>query len=727
VNPAEKGIIEELAALLGIEPEYYDNWGRRHETSPETKAAIIRSMGIEDPRSHLSDLKLRPWNRFIEPVMVVSVNRQPSAIPVYLPLEEGKEGDANLTWYIEDESGGRESREFRGLRPVDSTTIGDVRHVRVDLPNEANREMGYYTLHVTCTTPDSEFSGKTKLIVTPDRCYLPEVRTWGISISLYSIRSTGNWGMGDLSDLKDFISWTARELGGDFVGINPLHAIPNRMPYGISPYSPTSRLYRNCLYIDVENELKGTAEGKKLLKDPDFTNDIAYLKDTKLIDYERAALVKKRALRAAFSRFKNKHIKKGSREAEDFRLYMEEEGRALENFATFMALEEHLRAENQGLYRWQDWPAKYRSPDAPAVEKFRKDREDDVLFYKYVQWLMERQLREVRDASEGMRIGIYQDLALGSLGEGSDAWSCPDVFSFGVTAGAPPDAFNLNGQDWGIPPFIPHRLRESGYELFMQTIRKNLKYSGALRIDHALGLFRLFFIPQGMSPKDGTYVRYPAEDLLRIICLESVRNRAVIIAEDLGTIGEEVREALFRFGMLSYRLFYFERDWNTFAFLPPHAYPEKAFTAVTTHDLPTIYGYWAGRDIEAKKDLGLYPDEEARNRDAEERKRDKQLILDALNDFLPEGFPRGAESVPVMTPELSLSIHRSLARTPCMLVSTSLDDAIASLNQQNMPGTIDSHPNWRQKTPLELGELFDLRNFRELARMFGEESRGRQI
>jgi 4-alpha-glucanotransferase len=724
--PTEDDIIEELAALLGIEPEYYDNWGGKHVTSPEVKTAIIRSMGIGDPAAYLADLRLRPWNRLIDTAMVVSVNDQPQDIPIHLPLDEGMEAETFLKWHIEDESGNREAREFKRLRPADSTTIDGTRHVRIDLPNETDREMGYYTVEVTCSTPASEFSGTMKLIITPDRCYPPGIRTWGISLNLYSIRSGRNWGVGDLTDLRNIIGWTAKDLGGDFIGINPLHAIPNRMPYGISPYSSTSRLYRSFLYIDVERLLKGTPDGEKLLRDPGFRKDIDSLRDTELINYEKSASVKRRALRTAFSAFKKGHIAPGSREAGDFNDFMDEEGPTLENFATFMALEEHLREKNEVLYSWQDWPAEYQSPVSPAVEEFKNGHRDDILFYQYVQWLLDRQLREAQEAAGDMLVGIYQDLAVGSSGEGSDAWSFPEVFALGVTTGAPPDAFNLNGQDWGFPPFIPHKLRESGYELFIQTIRKNLRYSGALRIDHALGLFRLFFIPGGMSPEGGTYVRYPAEDLLRIISLESVRNRTVIIAEDLGTIGEEVREALSEHGMLSYRLFYFERDWNTYTFLPPQAYPEMAFTAVTTHDLPTVYGYWAGRDIEVKKELGLYPDEEAPVRDTGDRKRDRQFMLDVLSDCLSEGFPRDAGLVPAMTPELSLAIHRFLAQTPCMLVSVSLDDVIAVVDQQNMPGTIDTHPNWRQKSPLELEELFARQVFHDLDVMFGEETRGRK-
>jgi (1->4)-alpha-D-glucan 1-alpha-D-glucosylmutase len=322
-----------------------------------------------------------------------------------------------------------------------------------------------------------------------------------------------------------------------------------------------------------------------------------------------------------------------------------------------------------------------------------------------------------------MDIGLYTDFAVGSSGGGSDAWGYPGLFAMGVTAGAPPDAFSIKGQDWGFPPLIPEMARESGYELFIRTIRQNMRHAGALRVDHALGLFRLFWIPGGMTPEEGAYVRYPYEDLLRIIALESVRNRAVIIAEDLGTIGEKVREALDSSGMLSYRLFYFERDWPNPMFLPPGTYPEMALTAVNTHDLPTLSGYWAGRDIEVKRRLGIYPDEEALRKDLEERGRDRQYMLDALGEFLPVGFPRSAAEVPEMTPELSLAVHAFLARTPSRLVSVSLEDIQGALDQQNLPGLAKGHPNWRRKAPLMLQELMAGGQARAIAGVFRRESR----
>ncbi len=715
-QPEGAGPVDELAALLGVEAQYYDIWGNLHTTPLETKKAIVGAMGVKSPSSALRERKLRPWNRLIEPVLVVSVNDQPSSLPIHFPLEESREDDVVLHIRFGGEGGHIEERTLRGVSPALAREIEGRRHVRVEIPCETRKDIGYYGIEVEVATPSLSLSGAMRLIVAPERCHVPDVRTWGVSLNLYSVRSGRNWGHGDLGDLREILRWVKTDLGGGFVGINPLHA-----GQGISPYSPMSRLYGNYLYLDMESLLGEFPEAAKLAGR--HSGEIRELNENDLLDYDKCARLKLEMLEAVFDSFLEKHLTGDTPEAREFREYVESEGGPLEDFATFMALDEHLREERgTSADGWRDWPLRYRDPRGAAVEEFRNAHKDRVLFHRFLQWLLDRQMLEVRREAADMPVGILSDLAVGSTARGSDAWSCPGVFAFGVSAGAPPDAFSLNGQNWGFPPLIPEKLRETGYELFIQTIRKNLRRSRALRIDHALGLFRLFWIPEGMAPQNGTYVRYPHEDLLRIIALESALSGASVIAEDLGTIGEEVREALHQNGMLSYRLFYFERDWTSGAFLRPEVYPEMAVTAVTTHDLPTLRGYWSGRDVEVKNRLGIY-DGEAKRKDREDRERDRQLMLDALTDLLPEGFPRETKHVPEMSPELFLAIHRFLARTPSRLVSVSLDDIMGALDQQNMPGTLEGYPNWRRKAALGLGELLRNDSAVALARMFREEGR----
>ena len=573
-----------------------------------------------------------------------------------------------------------------------------------------------------------------RLIITPDECYLPsdqqDGRTWGLSINLYAIRSARNWGIGDFTDLKKIVQWVA-DLKGAFVGINPLHALPNARPFGISPYSPISRLYRNFIYLDVENipEMMGP-EGAGILTADTITREREELRKATLLDYEKVSSLKDKILRKAFDLFYEKHYKRNTLRGRDFRRYRSGEGTALESFATYMAIAEFFQGHRAGPetgvsspdYSWQEWPEEYRSLSSKTVRRFRKDKKKGILFYQYVQWLIDEQMKEIAEKARdlNMAIGLYHDLAVGSVGGGSDAWSYQNAIAEGADVGAPPDDFSLNGQNWGFPPLIPEKLKETGYQLFIETIRKNMKYGGALRIDHALGMFRLFWIPRGMSAAKGAYLRCPSEDLLRIIALESVLNRTMVIAEDLGTIGEDARGILQRFKMLSYRLFYFERNYPDPSFLPPEKYPDIAVCAVTTHDLPTLYGYWAGRDLEIKKQLGLYRGDPLWQEHLIGREMDRRRILDALKSeglFL-DNYPAEPTMIPEMTPELCLAVYRYLALTPCRLVLVSLDDVIGAMDQQNMPGTVDEYPNWMRKIAQTLEEIVSDKSFLSLSEMF---------
>jgi 4-alpha-glucanotransferase len=560
-------------------------------------------------------------------------------------------------------------------------------------------------------------------IVAPERCYLPpklhgQGRTWGLSVNLYALRSARNHGIGDLTDLKNVVEWVGGKLGGGFVAVNPLHAISNQMPYGISPYSPVSRLYTNLIYLDIEGveDVRRSSRVRSIMEGSGYRNEMKRLKESDLIDYEGVFRLKRKVLRAAFQFYLEEHHERKTHRSRRFREFMRTEGALLDTYATYMALDEHFR--EVGLFYWKGWPGGYQSPDSDEVQDFRDRQSEKILFHKYLQWIVHEQLQDVitKAAELGMVIGIYRDLAVGSTSGGSDVWSSQRVFATGMDVGAPPDDFSPMGQKWGFPPLIPERMREEGYKSFIQLIRKNLSCGGALRIDHALGLFRLFWIPEGMHPEEGGYVRYPHEDLLRIIALESVRNRAVVIAEDLGTIGDEVRETLKRFGMLSFRLFYFEKDYETDEFLPPRAYPELAIVSTTTHDLPTLSGFWAGRDISVKRDLGRYPDDEAFQRDLKKRDHDRKEVLRALGraHLLSWEGSTNVQGCREMTDELRLSIYRYLGLTPSKLLIVNLDDITSIVDQQNLPGTIDEYPNWRQKIPFDLESMMKMKIFSAL-------------
>ena len=735
-----ESLINELADLCGIIPSYWDNFGTCHVASLETKRAILRAMGrkVETAESILREidtLRSHPWNCFLDPVFVVSHRSQPLTIPLHLPVNETEVRLLSVHWRLNDEEGATFEQTTHGdrLHIAERHTVEGTNYLKILLRDTAERPLGYYSLTVRCHRSQGSFpdgtrviEGRSRVIIAPDACYLPEedgsFRTWGLAVNLYAVRSRKNWGIGDLGDLKDLLRWIGR-LGGGYVGINPLHGTANRRPAGISPYSAESRLYKSFLYVDTASLPDvGNGPGEPAHGLPSGApKDLGSLKKKPLIDYERIAPLKEQCLRQAFERFHTAHYIGKTSRGRDFRRFVGSEGKSLEHYALFNALRRHFASE-RGVFSWQEWPAEFRRPDQPAVRRFRKGHEKEVLFHQYVQWLLDSQLRQAAEEArkQGMPIGIYHDLAIGAVGSGPDAWMFQDVIGQGLSVGAPPDDFNPNGQCWGFPPLIPERLRQDGYDLFIRTVRANMRHCGALRIDHALGMFRIFCVPDGVEAKDGAYVTFPTEDLLRIIALESVRNRTMVIAEDLGTIGDNVRETLRKFNMLSYRLLYFERNYPDPSFVLPDRYPELALCAVTTHDLPTCRGFWSGHDITIKEELGLYRSPELFQRQLDERARDRQLLMTALRSagVLPADFPSDTGSSPSMADDLCLALYEYLARTPCLLVAVSLDDIIGTMDQQNMPGVTDSYPSWIRKTPLSLETIFRDRRFRELSGKF---------
>lgn len=754
-------LINELAELYGIIHEYWDIFGKKHITSVETKKAILKAMKLNvdstDNINYEINLKKRgAWNLFVPMVKVISINEQPIKIPIYIHVKEGEENNLLIKWSLEDEHGQKDYFVIpeNAIFISDQRYIDGMRYIKIELKDKGNRDIGYYSATVSCRTTDSELIGSSRLIIAPDACYIPPEldipsspslhqgerasgdmpelvngKTWGLSLNLYSMRSSQNWGVGDFNDLRRIIKWIS-DLKGGFVGINPLHAIPNKKPFGISPYSPISRLYKNFIYLDIEN----IPEVKELMAHgSEVEAMLNELRDCELIDYEKVAPLKISVLRSAFEIFYREHYLKDSARCKNFVKYVSQEGDNLESFATYVALSEQFGVQSselefEKLFSWQKWPEQYRILSSDSVQEFRKTHEKDMLFYFYVQWLIDEQLKEISELAKnlGMPVGIYHDLAIGSIGGGSDAWMSQGIIADSIDLGAPPDDFNPAGQNWGLPPLIPEKLKESGYAFFIQTIRKNMKHFGALRIDHALGMFRQFWIPKDMPASKGAYVTFPSEDLLRIIALESVKNKTMVIAEDLGTIGENVRESLLRFRMLSYKLLYFERNYPDPSFTPPDKYPDMALCAVTTHDLPTLYGWWTERDIEIKKRLGIYLNESAYQSEIGNREKDKALLLDALlahGSWLIAHSKNKDHQLSAMTPELCLAIYEYLARTPCKLLAVSLDDVIGALDQQNMPGITDLYPSWTQKTPISLEQIFSNKCFSSMSKMFQKNNR----
>ena len=502
-----------------------------------------------------------------------------------------------------------------------------------------------------------------RFIVSPGRCHSPAgLREWGLAVQLYAARSHGSWGTGDLADLRTVREW-ATERGAGFLLVNPLHGVAPTHPQEASPYLPATRRFRNPLYLRVP-EVPGATEH---LDDADLAAGAALGRAT-VIDRDEAWVLHRRALRRVFD----------AGVGDDFAVWRTEQGEPLDRWATWCVL-----AEAHGD-DFHDWPAELHDPDGTAVASLAAEHADDVAFHAWLQWALARQLD---DACAGTT--VLQDLPVGVSGGGADAWVWQGVLAEGVTAGAPPDAFNGLGQDWGSPPFVPWRLRLAGYEPFAASVRATLAGAGGLRVDHVMGLFRLWWVPPGGDPRSGAYVRYPWQDMLAIVALESHRAGALVVGEDLGVVEDGVREAMAEHGLLSYRLLWFEED-------APPTWPADAMAAVTTHDLPTVAGLLDGTDLAEQQALELGTDEEL--------SRSRDDMLDTI------GAQAGGDGATA-----TLAAYRQLTEAPSALLCATLDDAVLARRRPNVPGTEDRE-NWRLPLPVPVDELADCASAQALRR-----------
>lgn len=614
--------------------------------------------------------------RTVEPVQVTR-----SGTPIAVRLKLALGGGASWELELVREDGTRE--RHTGRATSDPSGV-----VELPVPRSASLPEGYHQLHARVRVGGRERRGTQWLIVTPGSCLpvgarLEQGRGFGVLANLYTLRSAANWGVGDLGDLRRLADWT-RDIDAAFVGIGPLHATGDRAE-SVSPYYPTSRLYRNAIYLDVRAipEFESSDEGGALLASDQLQRALTDVREDRLVDFQRIWNLKRPVFEALHRTFVAQHGNRDTARARAYAEYRRREGAPLDAFATYCALDEAF-GDASASPDWRTWPAEFHDPDSAAVAAFAHEHRGTVDLHRWLQFETERQLRHAGEPLDS-RLGLYHDLATGSAPGGSDHWTWRRLFVSDAAIGAPPDDYAAEGQNWGLPPLHPLRLREDAYAYWTRLLRTTLACAGVLRIDHVMGLFRLFWIPAGRPASEGAYVRYPAEDLFGILALESRRHGAVVIGEDLGTVPPEVPDAMRRWGLLGSRVLYFQHGHGG-EFLPAEAYPADALATISTHDHVPLAGFWEGTDVELRKTLGLATasrEEREGDRAALQRRLEAEGSLDT-NDVTPDTVLRAA--------------HAFLAHTPSVLVGIAFDDLGGEMTPVNIPGVgPDRYPVWQRK------------------------------
>ncbi|HYC35866.1 MAG TPA: malto-oligosyltrehalose synthase [Usitatibacter sp.] len=715
--------LEALTRACGIEPGYHDVWGNWRATSDEAARALLSAMGIdahddEAASAALAEREGRAWRRVLPAVSVLRTAQLARGVRIHL---QRASLDRKLSWRLAEESGDVREEPFNPLKLAlieEHEGAGtSTRAFWLPLPHELAE--GYHRLAIL---ENDAVLGSGVIAVVPERCYLPPAlandgRVWGATVQLYGIRSARNAGIGNFSDLRACAeAWGER--GASLIGTNPLHAIPLRDPGHASPYSPSSRLFFNPLYIDIE----AVADFQELAaRDPalatNWRRECAPMREANEVDYAAVARAKRGMFTRLYDNFREHHLAEVTPRARAFSQFREVRGRALRRHALHEALAEHFGKP------WREWPEDCREPDGEGTRRFAEEHPERVGLHEYLQWLAHLQLAaaQARCRELGMAVGLYVDLAISIAPDGSEAWANQRLYALGVHVGAPPDEFNTQGQDWGLPPFDPERLREAGYAPLVATLRANMTHAGALRIDHVMGLSRLWWVPQGMKASEGAYVRYPVDDLLGIVALESHRNRCLVIGEDLGTVSDELRAKLAASQVLSYRLLLFERENG--GFKAPAAYPKRALVAWSTHDLPTFTGWWQEEDIHTRGELGLLDDNQRRAQHDERRHARGALVAALAREGLVDAAT--ATEGPV-TDALADAVQAFLARTPSSVMVVQMEDVLGVAEQANLPGTIDQHPNWKRKLALPVEAWSRDARFRRLARQLASLRGGRR-
>lgn len=695
----------DLAASHGVATAYDDWRGNHRQVAADSIVAVLAAMDVdgstpEAARAALEAHRERRWREMLPPCLVL-VQGAVATFWVHV-----RHGDPVEVW-LELESGSLRRDLPQVDRWVDPHDLGgtSVGEATFELPGDL--PLGYHTLRARSAGSDASCA----VIVTPAYLGVPEAvgrRTWGLATQLYSVRSARSWGIGDLVDLTDLAVWSAASLGAGYVLVNPLHAGEPVAPLEPSPYLPSSRRFFNPLYLRVERIPEYADLGPDERAEVDRCADTVRrrLNAADTLDRDASWSAKREALRRVYA------VPRTAGRQADLLAFRDRHGPALRDFATWSALAQAHGRDFRG------WPGALRDPSSAEVAAFRETHADEVAFQVWLQWVTDEQLQvaQVKAVDAGMPLGIVHDLAVGVHPGGADAWRMQDAYAQHVHVGAPPDAFNQMGQDWGQPPWRPERLEALAYAPFRDMVANLLRHAGGVRVDHIIGLFRLWWVPSGGSPAEGTYVRYDHEALVGILALEAARAGALVVGEDLGVVEPSAREYLRGRGILGTSILWFEADPSTGAPLRAEAWRELCLASVTTHDLPPTAGYLAAEHVSLRDRLGLLTRSLAEEIEAADRERSAWVAEVASRGLLPEGADVEATV---------RALHEYLTLTPARLLCVALVDAVGDRRTQNQPGTVDEYPNWRvplagpEGRPMPLEEVMRSSRATALAEVVG--------
>jgi 4-alpha-glucanotransferase len=676
--------LRELARRVGVAVDWTNAAGERQRVAPDVLRRLLEALGLPSGTpvelSESRDRLAAAAQSGNPPPLVTADAGKPIMLKrstdraragAQLILENGTEWDVSLA----------QRRDGQFVMP-------------------AVAQPGYHTIHVG--------DQSVALAVAPARCFSTEdiendPRLWGLAAQIYGLRRRGDGGIGDSGGVCALATGAAKH-GADAIALSPTHAQFGADGSRYGPYSPSSRLFLNPLLADPD-VLFGANRVLAAVEVAGLAFERARLEACDLIDWPAAASAKLALLRRLFEAFRMLlQDNPGDPLVADFAHFRQAGEDLLEQHARFEALHAVRLSQDRKAWSWRDWPAQWRDPGSAAVREFAAAHAGEITFHAFLQWVADRSLAAAQAHARrvGMRVGLIADLAVGMDSAGSHAWSRQDDVLLGLNVGAPPDLFNPRGQNWGLTAFSPHALREGGFEPFIATLRAAMRDAGGVRIDHALGLARLWLIPDGGHPRDGAYLAYPLADLLRLIKLESSRHQAIVIGEDLGTVPEGFREQLAAAGVAGMRVLWFERDEETFAL--PDAWPRDAVAMTTTHDLPTVAGWWRGVDIDVRAGLGTLGTQGDVHMQRRQRDIDRELLWDAFRaaDAASDAAPPSEKPGAAVDAAVNF-----IAGTPSSLVLLPMEDALGLAEQPNLPGTIEEHPNWRRRYQPAADEIFD--------------------